>query len=154
MHTGKAFTDSEEKRWVLRADSVLVHTLYFLSSCIHKYGCSACFVPADGSTDFKAEASRYHLYVALACPWAHRALIVRRLKGLEDVITVTVVDWEFGEFGWSFTDSVRLKFVWLTFQCHCQSMLCVLLPLLFFWFRFNMSLLNIMIGYSDQILQQ
>ena len=40
---------------------------------------------ADGSSGFRAEPGRYHLYVSLACPWAHRTIIVRRLKGLEDV---------------------------------------------------------------------
>lgn len=49
-------------------------------------------VTADGSSGFKAEAGRYHLYVQLACPWANRTLIVRALKGLEDVIGVTVLD--------------------------------------------------------------
>ncbi|XP_076444790.1 glutathionyl-hydroquinone reductase YqjG-like [Babylonia areolata] len=63
------------------------------------------WISADGSSGFKAEAGRYHLYVSLACPWAHRTLIVRKLKGLEDVISVTVVDWMLGEGGWSFTDS-------------------------------------------------
>ena len=57
------------------------------------------FVTADGSPGptgsggFKAEAGRYHLYVSLACPWAHRALILRALKGLEDMISVSVVNW-------------------------------------------------------------
>ncbi|KAL8566962.1 hypothetical protein ACOMHN_059762 [Nucella lapillus] len=64
------------------------------------------WISADGSTGFKAEAGRYHLYVSLACPWAHRALIARKLKGLDDVISVTVVDWTMGEGGWAFTDSV------------------------------------------------
>ncbi|XP_071113670.1 glutathionyl-hydroquinone reductase YqjG-like [Haliotis cracherodii] len=61
-------------------------------------------VTADGSSGFKAEAKRYHLYVSLACPWAHRALILRALKGLDDVISCTVVDWMLGEGGWKFTD--------------------------------------------------
>ncbi|KAL9956362.1 hypothetical protein ACROYT_G037828 [Oculina patagonica] len=63
------------------------------------------WVTADGSSGFPAEANRYHLYVSLACPWAHRALVTRKLKGLEDVISYTVVDWFLGEEGWSFTDS-------------------------------------------------
>eukprot|EP00899_Mesostigma_viride_P014201 jgi/Mesvir1/22782/Mv14172-RA.1 len=49
------------------------------------------WVRADGSTDFKPAAGRYHLYVSYACPWASRTLMVRALKGLEDVISVTVV---------------------------------------------------------------
>ncbi|XP_070581407.1 glutathionyl-hydroquinone reductase YqjG-like [Ptychodera flava] len=61
-------------------------------------------VTADGSSGFKAEANRYHLYVSLACPWAHRTLIVRKLKGLEKIISYTVVDWFLGEGGWNFTD--------------------------------------------------
>lgn len=62
------------------------------------------WITADGSTGFKAEAGRYHIYVSLACPWAHRTLIVRKMKGLEDVISVMVVDWFLTEKGWSFTD--------------------------------------------------
>ncbi|ESO87095.1 hypothetical protein LOTGIDRAFT_107347 [Lottia gigantea] len=61
-------------------------------------------ITADGSSGFKAEANRYHLYVSLACPWAHRTLIVRKLKGLEDCISATVVDWLLKENGWAFTD--------------------------------------------------
>lgn len=66
------------------------------------------WVTADGSAGptgcggFKAEAGRYHLYVSLACPWAHRTLIFRVLKGLQQFITVSVVHWFMGEQGWSF----------------------------------------------------
>lgn len=59
-------------------------------------------ISADGSTGFPAEAGRYHLYVSLACPWAHRTLIVRALKGLEDVISVSVVEPVMTQ-GWSFS---------------------------------------------------
>jgi len=55
-----------------------------------------------GTGGFKAEAGRYHLYVSLACPWAHRTLIVRALKGLERVITVSIVHPVMGEDGWVF----------------------------------------------------
>ncbi|MBA1189389.1 glutathione S-transferase family protein [Pseudomonas entomophila] len=53
-------------------------------------------------TALSAEAGRYHLYVSLACPWAHRALILRSLKGLEPIIGVSVVSWLMGERGWTF----------------------------------------------------
>lgn len=55
-----------------------------------------------GSGGFKAESGRYHLYVSYACPWAHRTLIFRLLKGLEDYIPVSVVHWLMGEHGWTF----------------------------------------------------
>ncbi|MDB5561523.1 MAG: glutathione-dependent reductase, partial [Hyphomicrobiales bacterium] len=58
----------------------------------------------SGEGGFPAEAGRYHLYVSLACPWAHRALVFRALKGLEDLISVSVVDAKMpDETGWSFT---------------------------------------------------
>ncbi|ANB15705.1 Ecm4p [Sugiyamaella lignohabitans] len=60
-------------------------------------------ITADGSGKFPAEKGRYHLYVSYACPWAHRTLITRKLKGLEDIISVTVVDWLLGDKGWKFT---------------------------------------------------
>lgn len=66
------------------------------------------WVTADGSPGpsgeggFPAEAGRYHLYVSLACPWAHRTMILRRLKGLEDMISVSVVNAHMGAEGWSF----------------------------------------------------
>jgi len=55
-----------------------------------------------GEGGFKAEAGRYHLYVSLACPWAHRTLIFRKLKGLEEMIGVSVVHWMMAENGWTF----------------------------------------------------
>ncbi|WP_339898422.1 glutathione S-transferase family protein [uncultured Gilvimarinus sp.] len=55
-----------------------------------------------GDSGFKAEAGRYHLYVSLACPWAHRSLIMRALKGLEDMIEVSVVNPLMRENGWTF----------------------------------------------------
>ncbi|KGF66975.1 glutathionyl-hydroquinone reductase YqjG [Hoeflea sp. BAL378] len=66
------------------------------------------WVTADGSPGpsgdggFKAEAGRYHLYVSLACPWAHRTLIFRKLKGLEEAISLSIVDYHMGENGWEF----------------------------------------------------
>ncbi|MGV6873206.1 glutathione S-transferase family protein [Pseudochelatococcus sp. B33] len=56
----------------------------------------------QGKRGFKAEAGRYHLYVSLACPWAHRTLIMRNLKGLADIISVSVVHWLMGADGWTF----------------------------------------------------
>jgi len=62
------------------------------------------WIRADGSTDFKPESGRYHLYVSLACPWAHRTLIYRRLKGLEEHITISVVNPFMLENGWTFEE--------------------------------------------------
>lgn len=56
----------------------------------------------SGDSGFKAEPGRYHLYVSLACPWAHRTLIFRALKGLEQMISVSVVHWYMAEDGWTF----------------------------------------------------
>ncbi len=55
-----------------------------------------------GNAEFPAEAGRYHLYVSLACPWAHRTLIFRKLKGLEDIIPVTIVHPHMLENGWEY----------------------------------------------------
>jgi putative glutathione S-transferase len=60
-------------------------------------------VSKDGSTGFRAEPGRFHLYVSHACPWAHRTLIVRALRGLEDAISVTAVDPKMGDDGWVFS---------------------------------------------------
>ncbi len=58
----------------------------------------------SGTGGYKAEAGRYHLYVSLACPWAHRTLIFRKLKGLDGLIGVSVVHWLMLENGWTFED--------------------------------------------------
>ena len=55
-----------------------------------------------GDSGFKAETDRYHLYVSLACPWAHRTLIYRALKGLEKMIPISVVHWYMADNGWTF----------------------------------------------------
>ncbi|MDG1679040.1 MAG: glutathione S-transferase family protein, partial [Tateyamaria sp.] len=66
------------------------------------------WVTADGAAGpsgdggFRAEKGRYHLYVSLACPWAHRTLIFRALKGLENMISVSIVHWYMAENGWTF----------------------------------------------------
>jgi putative glutathione S-transferase len=62
------------------------------------------WVRADGTTSFPPEAGRYHLYVSLACPWAHRTIIVRKLMGLEEAIGMTVVDPVRDERGWAFRE--------------------------------------------------
>jgi putative glutathione S-transferase len=84
------------------------------------------WLTADGSAGptgaggFKAEAGRYHLYVSLACPWAHRTLIFRKLKKLEDLISVSVVHPLMLEHGWTFEQDdaatgdqlMRLDYLW------------------------------------------
>ena len=61
------------------------------------------WVSADAGAEFPAHAGRYHLYVARACPWAHRTIIARRLMGLEDAIGISFVDPIRDERGWAFT---------------------------------------------------
>src|SRR5436305_3028254 len=56
----------------------------------------------SGDGGFAAARGRYHLYVALACPWAHRTVIMRKLKGLEDVVSMSVVEPLYGAHGWKF----------------------------------------------------
>jgi putative glutathione S-transferase len=68
------------------------------------------WITADGSpgpsgkAGYRAEPGRYHLYVSLACPWAHRTLIFRKLKRLEDMIGISVVHWLMVQDGWTFAD--------------------------------------------------
>jgi putative glutathione S-transferase len=61
-------------------------------------------ITADGSSGFKAEPGRYHLYISWACPWAQRTAIMRQLKGLEDVISLSVVAPEIEQNSWEFSD--------------------------------------------------
>jgi len=63
------------------------------------------FISKAPDADFPAEKGRYHLYVSYACPWAHRTLIVRKLKGLEEIIPFTSVHWHMEEKGWRFATS-------------------------------------------------
>ena len=77
-----------------RADGAFVRPLYPFQGRI----------TADGSSGFAAEAGRYHLYVSLACPWAHRSVIVRGLMGLADVVSLSVVDPVRDGRGWAFRD--------------------------------------------------
>jgi putative glutathione S-transferase len=60
------------------------------------------WISADGSTGYEPEAGRYHLYISYACPWAHRTLILRKLKGLEEAISISVVNPLMTEDGWTF----------------------------------------------------
>jgi putative glutathione S-transferase len=60
------------------------------------------FIENKPGAEFPAEKDRYHLYVSYACPWAHRTLIVRNLKGLQDIISFSSVHWHMAEKGWRF----------------------------------------------------
>ncbi|QDY43374.1 glutathione S-transferase family protein [Candidatus Pantoea soli] len=71
------------------------------------------WIAADGSGDFPAEPDRYHLYVALICPWASRTLLARSLKGLENVVSVSVVEPQLGAQGWRFGDYPGADRDWL-----------------------------------------
>jgi putative glutathione S-transferase len=62
------------------------------------------WVTADGRSGYPAVPGRYHLYVSWACPWAHRTILVRTLKKLEDVVGMTVVDPIRDDRGWAFRD--------------------------------------------------
>jgi putative glutathione S-transferase len=59
----------------------------------------------SGNGGFPAARGRYHLYVSLACPWAHRTLIMRKLKGLEEIVSISVVEPLYGPHGWWFGTS-------------------------------------------------
>lgn len=61
-------------------------------------------ISRDGSSGFKAEAGRYHLYISLGCPWAHRTALLWKLKGLENAIGLSIVDPVISDFGWQFSD--------------------------------------------------
>src|SRR4028118_18652 len=61
-------------------------------------------ITADGSSGFKAESGRYHLYISWACPWAQRTAIMRKLKGLEEAIGVSVVHPEIYDNSWEFSN--------------------------------------------------
>mgnify|MGYP001825279847 FL=1 len=93
-----------EGKWVDRWYDTKGHEGHFVRSAAQFRN----WVTADGSPGpdgrggFKAEPGRYHLYVSLACPWANRTLIFRHLKGLEEMISLSVVHWRMKENGWTF----------------------------------------------------
>ena len=62
----------------------------------------------SGEAGYAAESGRYHLYVSLACPWAHRTIIFRKLKALENVISLSIVSPNMGREGWTFNKSEGL----------------------------------------------
>lgn len=73
--------------------------------------------PAPGTQrGFPAEAGRYHLYVSAACPWSHRAMIFRQLKGLKDIVPMSVTHWLMGDHGWTFKDGEGV-----VKDPHCQA---------------------------------
>ncbi|HUG58508.1 MAG TPA: glutathione S-transferase family protein [Candidimonas sp.] len=82
----------------------------------------------SGEGGFAAQAGRYHLYVSLACPWAHRTLIFRALKGLEDMIGVSIVNPYMAEHGWTFEPApgvvadpvINAKYLYEIYQ-HAQA---------------------------------
>ncbi|MBD2532111.1 glutathione S-transferase family protein [Nostoc flagelliforme FACHB-838] len=78
-------------------------------------------VTADGSSGFKAKAGRYHLYVSLSCPWAHRTLIMRELKGLNDAISVSIVDPIMTDLGWMFTEAPAAIPDWVNHTQYLQD---------------------------------
>ncbi|EMG48881.1 putative glutathione s-transferase [Candida maltosa Xu316] len=67
------------------------------------------FISAKPGARFPPEAGRYHLYVSFACPWAHRTLITRRLKGLTSIIGLSIVHWHMDDKGWRFPTKEELK---------------------------------------------
>jgi putative glutathione S-transferase len=72
---------------------------------VRRQGAFTGWISSDGSSDFLAEPARYQLYACLACPWSHRALIVRSLLGLDGVIGLSLTDPIRDDRGWRFPDS-------------------------------------------------
>ncbi|MDJ0705372.1 MAG: hypothetical protein QNJ46_18980 [Leptolyngbyaceae cyanobacterium MO_188.B28] len=62
------------------------------------------WITAQGSSEFPAAVGRYHLYISLGCPWAHRTAILWKLKGLENIVSLSIVDPIISEQGWRFSD--------------------------------------------------
>ncbi len=83
-------------------DAVLADGVLARPPSVFRNWLSADGSPPPGARGFAAERGRYHLYVSWACPWAHRTLIMRNLKGLGDIIGLSAVHWLMGEDGWTF----------------------------------------------------
>jgi putative glutathione S-transferase len=93
-----------EGRWTRRGYDTARHGGRFVrDASVFRRWVTADGAPGPGGEGgFAAERGRYHLYVSYACPWAHRTLIARALKGLGDAISVDVVHWHMGDDGWTF----------------------------------------------------
>ncbi len=106
------------------------------------------WITTEAAARFTPEPGRYHLYVSLACPWAHRALVVRKLKRLEDAITVSVVNPHMAEDGWTFEadrgviadpEGARfLREIYLRADPHCSGRVTV--PVL--WDRVHRTIVS------------
>ncbi len=94
------------------------------------------WLSADAAARFQAAPDRYHLYVSWACPWAHRTLIMRNLKGLGGLVGVSAVHWFMGDDGWTFAEGpgvvpdtvngvARLRDLYLLADPHCTSRVTV-----------------------------
>jgi len=129
-----------DRIWVTSTmDNVLKDGVLHRPSSIFRDWVTADGLPpthAPNARGFKAEAGRYHLYVSLACPWAHRTLILRDLKALGGMISISIsisiVNWLMAEDGWTFApgdgvipDSVngcdKLRDIYLLADPHCTS---------------------------------
>lgn len=89
----------KEGRWVPERDQEDSEGKFVRPSTTYRHK-----ITADGSSGFKAEPGRYHLYISWACPWACRTAIMRQLKGLQDIISMSVVAPEIHENSWEFSD--------------------------------------------------
>ncbi len=102
-------------------------------------------IAADKLAEFPAEADRYHLYVSAACGWSHRTLILRALKGLEDVVSVSFMQDHMGEEGWLFADGKdllgdRQKLYQLYVAAQCDYTGRVSVPVL--WDKLSCSIVS------------
>ena len=95
-------TDLAKKRKLATPTYTKMALMAGLAAASVHVGAFRNWITADGSSGFKAEAGRYHIYVSFACPYAHRTLLTRRIKGLEHVISIDVMDIVKGDEGWKF----------------------------------------------------
>ena len=95
MALGRLIDGKWTKEWTERDDSGQFKRM---PTHFHRW------ITADGSSGFKAESGRYHLYVSLGCPWAHRTVLLRSLKGLQDAIGLSIVDPVISDQGWQFSE--------------------------------------------------
>ena len=95
-----------EKRWIMNHNAGSIEKEVVNGEFVRQGDHFRDWVMADSSSEYVAEPDRYHLYVSLACPWAHRTIIARKLKGLESVIGMTVVDPIRDERGWKFFEDI------------------------------------------------